>query len=143
MRVNGPGSTEQVSKLRKKQSVKGVSDDFDTYLSAAGEAEETAPAPTVAELSNVSALLSLQELAGKSEVDARAYKRGEDILDQLNELRMGLLAGAVPPQKLDSLAHLVKESRKEAVDPALGEILNDIEVRALVELEKYRKVRGE
>lgn len=141
MRVDGPGATEQANKLKKKQQVKGSGGGFDTYLSAAGEAEETSSASGVAELSSMSALLSLQDLNDMGEVNAKEFKRGEDILEQLNDLRMGLLSGIIPPDKLTNLTNLIKTSQQEAIDPQLQEILKDIEVRALVELEKIHKAQ--
>lgn len=141
MRVNGPGITDQANKTKKKQNINSPGG-FDAYLSASGNTEEAAAASGLGALSGIGALLSLQELDSQGEGNAKAYKHAEDILEQLSDLRMGLLAGLIPPEKLQNLASLVKASRQDDLDPRLQDILNDIEVRALVELEKFNKTKA-
>lgn len=141
MRVDGPGATEQANKLKKKGNVRSSGTDFDAYLSAADETGETSATTNVTSLPNIGALLSLQELPGNKEGNAKALKHGEDILAELSDLRMGLLSGLIPPEKLQNLSQLVKLSKDETIDPALQDILRDIEVRALVELEKFKKAQ--
>lgn len=58
------------------------------------------------------------------------------MLDQLEEIRVGLLTGAIPRDRLEALDRLVQENRGQVVDPRLGEILDEIELRARVELAK-------
>lgn len=141
MRVNGPGPTEPANKAKKKQNVGAGG--FDACLSASaaggGEAMSTTETAGLSDISGMSALLSLQELTGQGESNAKAYKHGEDILEQLSDLRMGLLSGLIPPEKLQNLATLIQGNIQETTDPQLREILNDIEVRARVELEKFNK----
>lgn len=142
MRVDGPGASDPVNKTKKKQGAKSAGGDFDALLSAADETEPPSAAANVSATPGVNALLSLQDTGNLSEADAVAYKHGEDILEELNNLRMGLLSGLIPPEKLQNLANLVKQSQSEASDPNLKDALKDIEVRALVELEKYNKAKG-
>jgi hypothetical protein len=66
----------------------------------------------------------------------RSKRRAEDILDRLEELRLGLLAGTIPRDRLESLEQIVREHRDQVADPRLGEILDEIELRARVELAK-------
>lgn len=141
MRVDGPGATEASAKTKKKKGVGGSDGAFDALLSAASEEEETTQPAGVTSLPQMGALLALQELTGRGEGNAKAFQRGEDILAELNDLRMGLLTGLIPPSKLKNLAALVKESLNETIDPALQDILRDIELRALVEIEKFNKTK--
>ena len=55
----------------------------------------------------------------------------------VEEIRTGLLLGAIPKSQLQDLARVAKETRESSVDPALGDVLDDIELRARVELAKY------
>ena len=66
-------------------------------------------------------------------------ERGEDILDQLDELKHGLLIGAFSPVKLDNLLVMIRQQQSNVTDPNLREILAEIEVRAAVELAKLGK----
>jgi len=63
-------------------------------------------------------------------------RRAEDMLDRLEELRLGLLAGEIPREKLESLERLVQEQRGAVSDPRLSDLLDEIELRARVELAK-------
>lgn len=65
-----------------------------------------------------------------------APRRGFDLLDRLDEIRMGLLMGTIPTDRLNNLLRLVRGSRDGAMDPKLNAILDDIELRAMVELAK-------
>ena len=49
---------------------------------------------------------------------------------------MGLLAGRIPTHLLNELVLALRERRPEFTDPRLGEILDEIELRASVELAK-------
>ena len=57
-------------------------------------------------------------------------------LDALDELRMALLTGRLPTNLLHEMEQLVIEQRQQTTDPYLEEILDEIELRAAVELAK-------
>ncbi|MFQ6017280.1 MAG: flagellar assembly protein FliX [Kiloniellaceae bacterium] len=84
----------------------------------------------------VDALLALQEVPDAPRGRRQARRRGEDLLDRLDELRLGLLAGSLPRATIERLAALAAAERDRVDDPRLAEILDDIEVRAAVELAK-------
>ena len=65
--------------------------------------------------------------------------RGEDLLDRLDELRLGILTGRFPKEKLAELAQRLRQKREQGVDPALDAILAEIELRAEVEIAKYTR----
>jgi hypothetical protein len=58
------------------------------------------------------------------------------LLDRLDELRLGLLGGRLSMAALERLTLLVAENRGKVDDPRLTQILDEIEVRAAVELAK-------
>ncbi|MCH8917851.1 MAG: hypothetical protein IIC52_07325 [Proteobacteria bacterium] len=72
-----------------------------------------------------------------ADLPAKARQRAEDILDRLDWLRHGLLAGAFSRRDLEGLARLVRIEKLEVNDPKLTEILEQIELRAEIELAKY------
>ena len=69
----------------------------------------------------------------------RRAQRGADILDRLEEVRQGLLAGGIPKSRLQELAQLVREKRERGADPVISRLLDEIELRAEVELAKLSR----
>ena len=70
----------------------------------------------------------------------QAYKRGKDMLDILDDIRMGILTGSVPKNRLKQLVQMVETRRESFLDPGLTEILDEIELRARVELAKLDNI---
>ena len=88
----------------------------------------------------VGAMLALQEVSGGLEARGRARRRGERLLDRLEEIRQGLLLGAIARDRLDELARMVRAGRERIDDPRLASILDEIELRAAVELAKLDRI---
>ena len=75
----------------------------------------------------------------------RLVSRAPDVtrmLDKLEEIRLGLLLGTIPQSRLEQLAHLVRAQREQVNDPKLTAILDEIELRAAVELAKLTRSGG-
>lgn len=53
-----------------------------------------------------------------------ARQRAEDILDRLDELRHGLLMGALSRRQIENLARLIRLKRESISDPRLVDILD-------------------
>lgn len=94
-------------------------------------------------LAPVSALVAIQEtpsvgdaLTGKR----RAVANAEEMLDLMDDIKLGLLGGAVSGRKLDALANLAAEKRADVEDDRLGDVLDHISLRAQVELAKLGKL---
>lgn len=85
----------------------------------------------------VDALLAIQEVPDATSGRSRALKRGSDMLDILDDLRLAVLAGLVPRAKLQALLDVVDRSRGDVADAGLNEVLDEIELRARVELAKF------
>jgi hypothetical protein len=138
MKIETPAASRSVGTARKSDKAKGKSDEFARALEEDGE-DEAAAAGAVsgaAPVSAIDALLSVQEISGEEERSAQAKARGEELLEKLDALRHGLLAGHLAPDQLDALVGLVKSERAQTSDPALGETLDQIELLARVELAK-------
>jgi hypothetical protein len=111
---------------------------------AAGEsfAAELADEPSAAAVSapqsmgGVEALLALQEVTEEGRRRQPPKARALAILDQLEEVRVGLLLGFIPRDRLERLGQLAQGLRGEVSDPRLADILAEIELRARVELAK-------
>jgi hypothetical protein len=92
-----------------------------------------------ADLSTMLALQEAPDSTHRSRAKQRAKERCNLMLDHLEEIRMGLLLGTVPMSKLEQLATLVRGKRDQIDDPKLLEILDEIELRAAVELAKLSR----
>lgn len=105
-----------------------------------GEAH-AAPAVTHATpLGAAEAILALQEVGDFAERRRHARERGHSMLDRLEAIRLGLLEGWIGGESLRSLQRLVSERHGDLGDPRLGEILDEIELRAAVELAKLEQL---
>ncbi len=121
---------------------KGRAGGASAFKVALEDAAAATAAPTSAPVTGVEpvdALLAIQEVdPGQAKDDRRwhARRRGERLLDQLDEIRLGLLSGGVAAGRLDEIAALVAEKRGSGDDPALDQVLDEIELRVKVELAK-------
>lgn len=105
----------------------------DALKGGAERATHTAGAPG---LGAVDALLALQQAPDALTGRARARKRGEQLLDELEQIRLGLLMGRIPLAGLKRLHTLLGQARPPVEDVRLEQVLAEIEVRAAVELAK-------
>src|SRR5690242_18604394 len=102
-----------------KASAGGAGGSFASALSVG----EAAAAPPAAPLSGVAGLFSLQEIPDATAQRRQALARGDELLDRLDDLRMGLLAGTLDRDKLRDLARVVRMARGTIDDPALHAVL--------------------
>ena len=101
-----------------------------------GGAEGTGRLAEQSPVKSLDALLSLQEVPDATSGRSAGLRRGTDLLDRLDEIRMGLLVGSIPSDRLGNLLRMVRGRRDAAMDSKLSAILDDIELRAMVELAK-------
>jgi hypothetical protein len=137
MKIDSAGSTRSTSNVRRNERTQsGKPGDFLRHLeNSSANASVNGARP----MGGVDALLALQEVDDSGERRQRSRKRGDDLLDRLDEIRHGLLIGGVPRAALQNLSELVRSRRQEIADPQLQEVLDEIELRAAVELAKYEQ----
>lgn len=136
MKIESPLTARSVGSVRKSEKKAG-GEGFARVLEADGEEGVTATSGihAPATVSSIDALLSVQEMSGEQE-NARAKKRGDALLDKLDEIRHALLTGALEIDRLEDLVSLLKDERAQVTDTGLGETLDAIELLARVELAK-------
>lgn len=141
MKITGPGQIQSsnLKKASKKQSAdKGA---FSSKLEGGQAADAPQNVGAAAPLAPVDALLSLQEVPDAMDGRSKGLARAAEMLDMLEEVRRGILLGAIPAPKLRTLADLARKQRQAGdpdieADPRLKEILSEIELRSEVELAK-------
>ena len=138
MKITGPGQIHSKSIKKSRKTSGGDSSSFSKEISdaEAPESQSVAGVGATAPLASVDALLALQEAPTSTEGRSKGLHRAQLMLESLEEIRRGLLLGRIPMSKLQSLATAARERKASIKDPALEEILSEIELRAEVELAK-------
>lgn len=143
MRIEGPGGirhTTGVTSAARPKKAAGTS--------AASFADMVSTDSTTEGVTDVSPIIAIDQLLGLQEVDdpttgrRQAQQRGFDILDKLDLLRLQILEGRISKDQLQNLARMVSARRASATDPKLIEILDDIDLRAQVEIAKFTRDFG-
>jgi hypothetical protein len=101
-----------------------------------GGATTPNPISEAVPLTPVGSLFSIQEVGDAVSGRSRGLSRGHDLLDGLEALRRNLVLGSLTASQIEQLKSLAAGARGSADDPILAEILNEIEIRAAVELAK-------
>lgn len=145
MNVQGPGGPSRVQ-TKKTEKAKKTSKpgEFASHLrrldaESGAETGTTEQVFAVAGLGGILAAQAVDPATGEKpnyEERKRRARRGEEILERLEEIRRGLLLGSIPKDRLATLARLVREKRERGADPLISQLLDEIELRAEVELAK-------
>ena len=135
MKIEKPGSVSSTAGTRRSErSSAARPGEFSRFLEQPEGASSVSASNAIG---SVDALLAAQSVEAASDEERRqARARGDDILDRLDELRHGLLAGTLTRGQIVALANLVRSRRGSIVDPKLREIIDEIELRAEVEIAK-------
>lgn len=134
MKVNGPaGPTSTQTPRPAARAAGGFALPPGGGTGGATSAAATSSAGGVA---GVSALMALQGVEDATERRRRAVRRGGGLLDRLDELKLALLGGEDGAAVLDRLARNLREERPEDPDAGLTAVLDQIDLRAAVELAK-------
>jgi hypothetical protein len=136
MKIDRVSTIGTPSSRRSERRGAAKSGGFSQVLAADAEVPPASTVSGGAALGPVDALLALQEVSEDPGGRHRGRRRGEALLDQLDELRLGLLAGSLPLATVERLAAVVEARRGQVDDPQLARVLDDIEIRAAVELAK-------
>jgi hypothetical protein len=134
-----------IEALRRTQTMRSASslrraakpgEAFADMLLSAGEETSTSGAKAAAAPSGIAALLSLQEAETATDRASRGRARAEDLLAELDHLRVGLLSGQINRSGLERLVALAASQRPQVDDSRLAALLDEIDLRAQVELAK-------
>lgn len=131
MRIEGPYQRNTVAKKRAGRSVDGQS-----FSVGQQETAVRADAPGMsAPVSELDAILALQAVDDPLLAKKRAVRHGQNLLDALDDIKADLLVGRIGEGRVNRLAALISKAR-DLSDPQIDSLLDDIELRAKVELAK-------
>jgi hypothetical protein len=140
MKITQTGSSAPSGRSRKSERT-GDASASETFKSHIQDSDApVSKAPTGATpLTALSSLLAVQEVPDLADPKKRAIRHGDALLDELKELQIGLIEGWVEEDTLRGLAHMLDQPRPAIDDPELNRVLDDIELRAAVELAKFER----
>ena len=139
IRIDGPGRTGGVQSGSPTRAKEGSGASF---ALPGADAPTKAAAPTLAGatgLNDIASLLALQGVPVAEDPRERrrkAVKRGLDLLDVLENVRIDLLGGGVASDRLERLVQMLG-GRAPSGDDRLDALVADVELRARVELAKF------
>ncbi len=142
MRIQGPKDPAPVTSGRRadKPAEAGRTDAFARLL-----APEEAPPPAAASgtrpVAGVNPLFTVEAIGDEPQRRRRNRQRAEGILDRLDDIRHGLLLGVIPGDALTQLVETLAVARETVSDPRLLEVLDEVDLRAQVELAKLEMER--
>lgn len=138
MKVEGPKGTQGASKSKKSGGAGSSDVDFSQYISSGPqEASASVSAQSIAQLD---VLLAAQGVGDPTEKAAkkRVRERAGNILGHLEKVRIAMLTGNLTVGHMIDVADVVASHRDKIVDPRLTAIMDEIDLRAQVELAKMR-----
>ena len=134
MEIKGPSRIESTP-LRRVKAATGGSESVFKVETESHAHVVAGPGPIAA----LDSILTLQGMDDSLDGRSKGLKRGEQLLDMLDQVRDGLLAGGIPRATLNRLANAVGKRQEGFADPQLQNVLDEIELRAHVELAKLEQ----
>ena len=133
MRIDSSSPLRPATPKRDGKTGSGSGSEFASAVS--GEQPATAPA-SARPVVSVEGLFQLQELPDALAERRRAVQRGSLLLDRLDDIRLALLGGGLSPARVAELQRVAQSERGRVEDPRLLAVLDEIDLRAQVELAK-------
>lgn len=142
MRVTGPSSQFGIAPAKAKKT--GESDsDFEVPQETAGAGAKSAA--KAGATSSLGALIAAQLHTEEEDITERKRKRrkvvksGQDVLGILDGMKLDLLSGELSPDRMQQLATSIEACNDDVGDSRLKEIIEEIKLRARVELAKLQQ----
>lgn len=136
MRISEVDRTRNAAALRRKTTEVTGGAGFASHLQEAfhGSAEHHPVNEAIA----ISSVVPLEVLLSNEDQPhrQRALRHGHDVLDHLEDLRLELLTGEISRSRLADLSNALNSRARTHDDPQLDALLEEIEMRAAVELAK-------
>jgi len=133
MRIDGTGRSGKVNQRGDARRTSGSGPAF--TLGGSEEASRATSSAPTGPVTGMDALLALQSVEDPLFARRKSVKRGESILEALEEMKADLLAGRINEGQLNKLMAALQQAKIKA-DPQLDALIEDIELRARVELAK-------
>jgi hypothetical protein len=132
MYITGLGVIDK-SREKKKAAKTGAAGFSELVSNSEIEDAQLASTPAVG---STSSLFFLQEIGDDAQQRREFVTQGFDALKYLDSIKIGLLYGTLSRDTLISLESLLGRFKKNFPDPKLSQVIEEIELRAKVEIAK-------
>jgi hypothetical protein len=138
MKVQGPGQAQGATNAKKTGKAGKVEGHFGDFMTSG-----PAPTESTSQASSIGTVDSLLALQGAEDPTARAARRrmkqrASVILNELDNVRLAMLTGRLTVGHMIDIADVISSHREKILDPGLTAIMDEIDLRAQVELAKMR-----
>lgn len=139
MKIEGPNRSSAASNTKGKGKVSSGDGSFGDLIT--GGAQETRSAAATHSIASIDALLAAQSVEDPTARAARKrmQARADSILTELENMRIALLTGTLTVGHVIDIADVVASHREKIMDPRLHAILDEIDLRAQIEIAKLCK----
>lgn len=140
MKIQGPGQSQKTDKSKKSSSTSGSSGGGFGVLLGTQDVEDAPAASQAHSVAKIDALLAVQATEDPTERKKRQAmtQRADRLLDELNKMRLNLLTGTLQLGHLIDLADVVSTHKERIQNPELQSVLDEIDLRAQIEIAKMR-----
>lgn len=141
MKISTLETNRRTENSRGKSATPGSGGAFASTLQSATSSQSAAAMGGAGAVLSVGSILSVQETLDATEETAKnkLSRFGNEVLDHLEDLRLGILDGAVSKERLTTVARMLREKRELTEDPRLNAVIDEIELRAEVEIAKLTR----
>ncbi len=139
MKVGGTKGASAPGKAKKSSESKSDGNvDFSQYVQGASAGAEGVKATQ--SIAQLDSLLAVQEVGDSTQKQSkkRMQQRAHNILDKLESIRLKMLGGNLTVGHMIDVADVIAAHREKIDDPKLVAIMDEIDLRAQVELAKMR-----
>lgn len=144
MKITGPDQSSKTAATKKtgkaKSSAAADASFFEGMVSGADETHDAAHVLGANTIARVDLLLAAQSAEDPMEKAAnqRMRRRADKILRELDKIRLGMLTGNLSVGNMIDIADVVASHREKIADPLLAGILDEVDLRAQIEIAKMR-----
>ena len=138
----GIGAARRSEEARRRTVKTSSSASFASHLPDCGSVSSPAAIAGAAPIVSVDGLLGIQEVGDEGNARRqRAASYADDLLERLESLRIDLLSGRLPLDRLQGLVQSLRRREGGCGDERLDALIADIELRAEVEIAKLEMAR--
>jgi hypothetical protein len=141
MKVTKTDTSKGVSSARKAKRTADDDGGFADALREVSGAEATEHVQATGGMGAVSSILAVQQTADATDHKSRGLmlNYGNDLLDQLDRIRLSMLSGSISKDRLQDLARRLRERKSLSDDPKLNDLIAEVELRVEVEIAKFTR----
>ncbi len=141
MKIQGPDQTNKAGSSKKSEKTKSGGGIFSSFLGGSDDAQETTHTAASNTIARVDVLLAAQAAEDPAARASRQKmrRRADTILHELDKIRLGMLTGRLTVGNMIDIADVVASHREKIDDPQLAAILDEVDLRAQIEIAKMRQ----